>query len=232
MITRKHFFHLSNCQTNQFFSDNNSGISEKLGRVNRIDCSMWMNSRAMKIYRPRGVFRHCNNGWPCVISNDSFEMSQAYISMIGNKLIRIIHHCNKHIDYNNHINEIISSKHCWTNPNCYIMLKIWWRSKIENYDSLLVQDRSHKDWQGHTLTSKVIRLNDKGLKMHYSAAHTFIRVLWTISGSILEWLWTGLSGKPWLYTIARWSISKDFQFMMIQSTDQASKTHLIIFTAS
>ena len=126
------------------------------------------------------------------------QMSQAYISMIRNKLIRIIHHCNKYIDYDNHINEIISSKHGWTNPNCYIMLKIFRCSKIENDNSLLVQDRSHKDWQGHTLTSKVIRLNDKGLKMHYSAAHTFIRVLWTISGSIIEWLWTGalLQGCP------------------------------------
>ena len=36
------------------------------------------------------------------------------------------------------------------------------------------------------LTSKVIRLNDKGLKMHYFAAHTLIMVLKTVAESILE----------------------------------------------
>ena len=136
-------------------------------------------------------------------------VSQSYVSMIRNKLIRIIHHCNKHIDYNNHINKIISTKHCWTNPNCYIMLKfhdINWKMLSQKDDSLLVRDRLHKDWQGHMLTSKVIRLNDKGLKMHYFAAHTLIRVLKTVAES-----WElGLSGEPLLYTVARWSISKHF----------------------
>ena len=131
----------------------------------------------------KNTFFHLSN----FQTNRISQMSQAYVSMIRNKLIRIVHHCNKYIDYNYHINEIISSKHRWTNPNCYIMLKFHENLMTQqNNDSLLVRDRSHKDLQGHRLTSKVIRLNDKGLKMHYFAAHTFIRVLWLFSDQLLS----------------------------------------------